>query len=91
MLVKAHAEQKWVVVAWGSQCRDTHTHRNVCHIHSQQEVADTKLILHVAEATAIGASIINIYSPDTDAFVLAIRRYTEFCRNTNFVTEVGTK
>ena len=89
MLVKAHAEEKQMVVAWGSQCRATH--RNVDHLHSQQEEADTKLLLHAAEATASGASIINIHSPDTDVFVLALRRYPELCTNTNFVTGVGTK
>ncbi len=89
MLVKAHAEEKQMVVAWGSQCRATH--RNVDHLHSQQEEADTKLLLHAAEATASGASIINIHSPDTDVFVLALRRYPELCTNTHFVTGVGTK
>ena len=39
MLVKAHAEQKKMVVAWGAQCRATH--RDVSHLNSQQEEADT--------------------------------------------------
>ena len=47
-----------------SQCRATH--RNVHHPHTQQEEADTKLILHAVEATASGSLIINIHSLDTD-------------------------
>ena len=39
-------------VARGLQCRVTH--RNVGHLHSQQEEVNTKLIPHAAEATASG-------------------------------------
>ena len=38
-----------------------------------------------------GASVINIYSPDTDVLVLALHRYPELCTNTNFVTGTGSK
>jgi hypothetical protein len=50
MLVKAQAGKKQMVVAWGAQCRATH--KNVSHLQSQQAEADTKLILHAADATA---------------------------------------
>ena len=36
-----------------------------------------------------GATEIRIYSPDTDVFVLALRRYPELCPNTVFVTGKG--
>ena len=89
MLIKAHAEQKKMVVAWGSQCRATH--RDVSHLNSQQEKAGTKLFPHAAEATASRASVVNIHSPDTDVFILAFRQYPELCNNTSFVTGAGTK
>ena len=77
MLEKAHANQKDFVVAWGSPCQATHKSMN--HIQSDQEEADTKLLLHAVDATFCGATIINIHSPDTDVFVLSLRRYPELC------------
>ena len=56
------------------------------HLQSNQEEADTKLLLHALDATASGATKINIYSPDTDVLVLCIRHYAELCENTTFVT-----
>ena len=41
------------VVAWGCQCRATH--QNVNHLQSEQE-AHTKMLLHVLDATANGAT-----------------------------------
>lgn len=76
-----------VVVAWGCECRATH--RNMSHLASSHEEADTKLLLHAVEVTHKGASKINIHSPDTDVFVLALRRYPELCADTNFVTGKG--
>ena len=89
MLEKARVENKPMVVAWGAQCQANH--RDVSHLNSQQEEADTKLILHAIDATTCGASTINIYSPDTDVFILALRRYPMLSRDTNFVTGTGTK
>ena len=88
MLREGHAEMKQMVVAWGTQCQATHrdvTHLSTC---SQQEEADTKLLLHAVDATVCGASTINIHSLDTDVFILALRRYPELCmcKDTNFVT-----
>ena len=88
MLEKAAEEKKQMVIAWGAQCQATH--RNVSHLHSQQEEADTKLLLHATDATSCGASVINIHSPDTDVFVLGLRRYLQLCKKTNFVTGTGT-
>ena len=43
-----------------------------------QEEADTKLILHAYYAAKRGASKIDIFSPDTDVFVLAIHHFQCF-------------
>ena len=64
-----------VVVAWGSQCKATH--KDVAYLESSQEEADTKLLLHAIDATTSGATSIDIISPDTDVFVLALRRFPE--------------
>ena len=56
MLRKAHTEMKQMVVAWGTQYQATH--RDVTHLSSQQEEANTKLLLHAVDATVCGASTI---------------------------------
>ena len=76
-----------LVVAWGSVCKATH--KEVAHLQSNQEEADTKMILHALDATANGATQLQIHSPDTVVFVLALRRYPELCENTLFVTGRG--
>ena len=47
------------------------------------------MFLHALDATANGATQVQIHSPDTDVFVLTLRRYPELCENTLFVTERG--
>ena len=47
------------------------------------------MILRALDATANGATKLLIHSPDTDVFVLALRRYPELCENTLFVTGRG--
>ena len=47
------------------------------------------MILRALDATANGATQLQIHSPDTDVFVLTLRRYPELCENTLFVTERG--
>ena len=59
-------------------------------MQSDQEEVDTKIILHVLDATADSAAQLSIYSPDTDVLVLAIRRYPDMCPNTSFVTGSAT-
>ena len=78
-----------VVVAWASQCKATH--RDVTHLQSSQEEADTKMILHAVDAVTQGATEVNIFSPDTDVFILSLRRYPELCGNVNFVTGSGQR
>ena len=81
--------RKHVVVAWGSH-REA-THRSMIHLESTQEKADTKLLLHAVDATCSGAICIEIVSPDTDVFVLALRRYPQLCQDTAFVTGKGER
>ena len=78
-----------VVVAWSSKCRATH--KDMAYLDSDQEEADTKILLHAVDATASGATSIKIFSPDTDVFVLALRRYPELCADTSFVTGKGQR
>jgi hypothetical protein len=78
-----------LVVAWSNQCKATH--KDVEHLASEQEEADTKLLLHAVDATVCGATKIHICSPDTDVLVLALRRYPQLCQNSYFVTGAGRK
>lgn len=64
---------------------------DVKHLCSSQEEADTKLILHSLDSVRRGATELYIQSPDTDVFVLALRRYHQLCKNTYFITGVGNK
>ena len=84
--IKEYADRsgKQLVVAWVSVCKATH--KDIGHLQSNQEEADTKMILHARDATTNGATQLQIHSPDTDVFVLALRRYPELCENTLFVT-----
>ena len=59
------------------------------YLKSDQEEADTKIVLHALDATANGATEIRIHSPDTDVYILSLRRYLDFCQNTLFVTGKG--
>ena len=59
------------------------------HLQRDHEEADTKIILHALDANADAATEISIHSPDTDVFVLAIRRHAEMCPKTTFVTGRG--
>ena len=42
-----------MVVVWGNECKATHT--DLRNLESNQEEADTKIILHAADATSDGA------------------------------------
>ena len=76
-------------MSWACQCEATH--QKTEHLQSNQEEADTKLLLHALDATASSASTLEIHSPETDVFVLSLRRYQELCRNTYFVTGTGQR
>ena len=75
------------VVAYGCECKGTK--RDMSYLKSDQEEADTKIVLHALDATANGATEVRIHSPDTDVFILALRRYPDLCQHTVFVTGKG--
>ena len=84
-LATDHAEiiEKRLVAAWGTACEATH--KNVVHLE-----VDTKILLHAVDAAAHGATEITIRSPDTDVFILSLRRYPQLCRaGDKFIT--GTR
>jgi len=62
-----------VVVTWGNNCQATH--RDVTYLRSSQEEADTKMMLHAVDTASTVATQINFYSPDTNVFILSLRRY----------------
>ena len=51
----------------GSVCKATH--KDVAHLQTNQEEADTKMMLHALDATANGATQLQIHSPDTDVLL----------------------
>ena len=75
------------VVAYGFECKETK--RDMSYLKSDQEEADTKIVLHALDATANGATEVRIHSPDTDVFIPALRRYPDVCQHTVFVTGKG--
>lgn len=78
-----------VIVAWREEVSATHI--TVQHLRSSHEEADTKLILHAADATLRGASTIDIHLPDTDVVILALRRYPMLCSRTSCIVGSGKK
>ena len=53
------------------------TREDFSYLQSNHEEADTKIVLHAVDATTRGATDLRIYSPDTDVFILALRRYSK--------------
>ena len=58
----------------------------MAHFRSTQDKADTKNLLQAVDAAAHVATEINIQSPDTNVFILSLRRYPQLCHETNFIT-----
>ena len=83
-----HDQTRTVAAAAEKNC--TSNRLNVDHVKSFHEEADTKSILHALDASAKGASMLSIQPPDTDVFVLAIRRFPKLCNKTKFITGVGS-
>ena len=88
-LEKGREDGLRVTVAWDSKCKGTY--RDMQYLDSNQEEADTKLLLHAVDATVPGARRIDIVLPDTDVFVLALRRHADLCEDTRFVTGRGQR
>ena len=72
-----HAERNGtrMVVAYGCECKGNK--KDMSYLKSDQEEADTKIVLHALDATANGATEIRVHSPDTDVFILSLRRYPD--------------
>ena len=47
------------------------------------------MTLHAVDAASHRASKINIYSPDTDVFILSLRRYLQLCNDVHFLIGIG--
>ena len=78
-----------MVVTYG--CEYKGNKKDMSYLKSDQEKADTKIVLRAHDATANGVIEIRIHSPDTDVFILSLRRYFSICQNTVFVTGKGQK
>ena len=76
-------------LARDSKCKGTH--RDMQYLDSNQEEADTKLLLHAIDATVSGATRIDIVSPDAGMFVLTLRWHADLCEDTRFVTGRGQR
>ncbi|KAJ7394880.1 hypothetical protein OS493_000715 [Desmophyllum pertusum] len=78
------------IVAWASKCKATHKYLG--NLQSNQEEADTKILLHAVDATSDGATEIqNSIPPIQMSMVLALRCcYPELCgQYVSFVTGTG--
>lgn len=49
------------------------------------------MTLHAVDAASHKASKINIYSPDTDVFILSLRRHPQLCNDVHFVIGIGQR
>ena len=84
---RSQALRRQLDVARGKECEATH--KDMGYLQSDHEEADTKIILHALHVTADGAADLTIHSIDFDVLVLAIRRSSDICLNTSFVTGRG--
>ena len=87
LLDDASSNGHHVVVAWGTRCKASFSDK--VYMSSEQEEADTKLLIHAKDAVDCDATNIHIFSPDKNVLILAIRHYPELYLDTNFVTRVG--
>ena len=58
---------------------------DVHHLESSHEEADTKIILHAADAVTRGVTKLDILSPDTHVLVLCIRRLADLTTDKHFI------
>ena len=73
------------VVAWRQQVDSSFA------LRSQASSRGTKIIFHAIKAKERGVTPLDVYSPDTDVFILLIRRYPQLPKETSFVTDRGTQ
>lgn len=71
---------KRFVMSWRDTAASSHG-IDVSSLSSTQEEADTKIILHAAYLSQKGTKTIHVFSPDTDVFILALRRYPQLSQD----------
>ena len=85
LLDQGNISQTSIVVAYRDICESNF--RDTTNLHSNQEEADTKVILHAVEAVVSRATHIDINCDDTDVLVLALRRAMMMTPKTRFVSK----
>jgi len=70
----------------GAMCN----HGDVSYLSTNQEEADTIIILHAVDA-ALVSNTVHMLSPDTDVFVLALRRLPDIGLSTCVINAIGSK
>lgn len=90
MIDEASKLNKRWVVAWSNLVKASYE-VELTMLASDQEEADTKLLLHGIYLTRSHDSVLHIFSPDTDVFILTLRRFPSLSLNTCFVTGCGNK
>lgn len=90
ILELAKTENARYIVSWENNICSTDDTINVTTLNNNHEEADTKIILH---ATFVSQRLpecnINIFSPDTDVFILAPSNYEKLSDKTIFETGKG--
>ena len=85
-----HATDKLqLVVTWHKHAAVSHKDATYMYLSSEQEEADTKMMLHASGAKSKGATKVAILSSDTDVLVLTIRCCPDLCKDTVFETSTG--
>ena len=64
---------------------------SIQHLRSEQEEADTPMIVHALDATQRGATSIFIQSQDTDVLVLMLWIYNRLCQDTTVIAQTEGK
>ena len=64
---------------------------SIQHLRSEQEEADTRMLLHGLDATKRGQTSTFIQSQDTDVLVLMLWTYKRLCLNTTLTAETKGK
>ena len=88
--IMTHFKSHDTEVIVSTQCGAQSNKRNVDHLSSTQEEADTLLLLHALYMAGTGVEV-QIMSPDTDVMILALRRYPKLGLNPSFITGVGSR
>ncbi|PHT96222.1 hypothetical protein BC332_34852 [Capsicum chinense] len=89
LIKHASEHERKVVVSWRTTAKASH--KSVEELASNHEEADTKIILHGKYVAENGCNALHIFSPDTDVFILALRRYLVLPQDTGIFMGVGMR